>query len=125
MLAATLEHLIHDEAMGRLSGAYAALGLALDGKSSERDAERAIDAYMMVYVLGGNLTEMTRRDVEQGLQEVEELYPGWDDIHLFVQDVRRTVEFNNPGRHNPFLSNELSFRDIAEVIEEAGNQFGK
>merc|ERR1719375_371146 len=88
VLAATLEHLIHDEAMGRLSGAYTALGLALDGRSSAKDAEEAIDAYMMIYVPGGNLTEMSRRDVERGLQEVEELYPGWDDIQMWVRDVR-------------------------------------
>merc|ERR1719375_720036 len=118
VLAATLEHLIHDEAMGRLSGAYTALGMPLNGGNSESDVERAIDAYMMVYVLGGNLTEMNALDVKKGLQTVGKFYPGWDDIHMWVRDVRRGVAFNARGRRNPFRGNltEMSAVDVKKGL---------
>merc|ERR1719213_1580271 len=68
---------------------------------------------------------MNALDVKKGLRTVGQIYPGWDDIHMWVRDVRLGVAFNAQGRQNPFGGNELSFADAAEVIEKASNQFGK
>ena len=55
VLAATLEHLIHDEAVQRLSGVYEAQGRELDAVHPV-ELQDLIDGYMTIYLMGEGTT---------------------------------------------------------------------
>merc|ERR1719262_903061 len=50
ILAATLEHLIHDEAMGRLKTAFQVHGFSLDQRLSVDQVTEIIDTYMILFL---------------------------------------------------------------------------
>merc|ERR1719197_1802216 len=62
ILAATLEHLVHNEALERLKVSYLAKNITQEDVLSEEEAIQALDMYMAIYILGflhSNLATMT------------------------------------------------------------------
>merc|ERR1719506_3460238 len=52
ILAATLEHLVHTEALDRLRVSYLAKNFKQDDVLSEEEAIQVLDMYMAIYILG-------------------------------------------------------------------------
>merc|ERR1719446_1160265 len=121
-LAATLEHLAHQEALDRLRKAYETFNFQYDDVVSTEEAESIIQAYMAVYILGGYLTAMSNTTTLQPskirilLDHIENVYPTWQQTLSFALDVKQRTA---PKR------DYLYFADLANVIEEFGEHFGE
>merc|ERR1719336_1395355 len=63
ILAATLEHLIHDEAVERLRLSYDALGLKGENRVRPEKAKDVLKVYMLLFIKGVNASEMEDFDV--------------------------------------------------------------
>jgi len=110
VLAATLEHLIHNEAEGRLSKAYNTLDLGKTKTLSNEEAQRVLDAYMKFYLLSDALATKLPDD------EMSEVFPGWQETQAFTRDVLKELTRNGEER---------SFQRMTSVVEEIGERFGQ
>jgi hypothetical protein len=125
ILASTIEHLVHDEAMGRLQASYSAHGLLHTDFITEQEAGGIIDAYMMSQILGINLTALNQRQLSRMLKTVgPKAYPGWLDTQEWLRDMQGNVVYADRGINNPFASGELSFPRVAHIVEEIGDRYG-
>lgn len=122
VLAATLEHLAHQEALDRLRTAYEAFNFGPDDVVSAEEADPIIQAYLAIYILGGYLTAMSNttsvppQKVRRLLDHVESVYPTWQQTLKFALDVKQRVA---PKR------DYLYFAELANVLEEFGESFGQ
>merc|ERR1719336_1138373 len=124
ILAATLEHLIHDEAVERLKLSYDALKLSMETRLSPGRAKRVLKVYMLLFLKGVNASEMEDFDVGEQTARIRSEYPGWRDTINFAHGVLENVSENSaadPG----FAGGELAFSAISRIVEEIGERYGR
>jgi len=124
ILAATLEHLIHNEARARLKASYAAHNISFEQRVSKDQTQELIETYMLFFIRGQNASAVTPDEVMQQLDAVESVYPGWKESQQFALAVQQTVieaRKADPG----FDNNKLSFDATMAVVEEIGEQYGR
>eukprot|EP00747_Dinoflagellata_sp_TGD_P163686 gnl/TRDRNA2_/TRDRNA2_182632_c0_seq1.p1 gnl/TRDRNA2_/TRDRNA2_182632_c0~~gnl/TRDRNA2_/TRDRNA2_182632_c0_seq1.p1 ORF type:complete len:590 (+),score=129.00 gnl/TRDRNA2_/TRDRNA2_182632_c0_seq1:95-1864(+) len=116
VMAATLEHLVKDESLARLSNVYKAHGLTIDGHALEpAEVDKILDTYMMAYVLGEDIAKLTSEELQSRRVEIEEVYPGWQATQEFVRDVTR----------NHTSGEQISFDHVSKVVSVVGEKFGR
>jgi len=125
ILAASLEHLVHDDAIARLQSVFAVHDLPLTTRVSEALVDQAIDTYMVVYIQGSNLTGMTPKKLQARQERLSKKDPSWRETRVWMRDVRRSVSYAARDRTNPFAEAGLDFGAAAHVVEEIGEQFGR
>jgi len=111
VLAATLEHLIHDESQSRLTKAYEVKRTSTDAEISRSQADAILDAYMRYHLLSDDMASKVSDT------EMKEIFPGWAETQQFVRDIRSEIERSSP-------SGKLSFDAMTHVVEEVGERFG-
>jgi len=112
VLAATLEHLVHDESLERLSAAYTLQKIGQNEKLDAFQSETLLDAYMKLYILPEDLAAVATDD------DMVATYPGWKETQEFVRDVKREVTRTDHG-------SKPSFTLMTNVVEEVGERFGR
>jgi len=117
VFAATIEHLIHSEAVGRLGLAMNVLDILPTSTMSETQADEVLDTYMMAYILGENLTNVTSEMAKDSRAEMPELYPPWTETQTFMRRMRADITAGTQ-------SHEINFATLAKVAEAAGERFG-
>jgi len=122
VLAATLEHLIHDEAVSRLSVAYHAHNLSEDARVDETILQDLIDTYMTIFLVGKQ--EVTALTVAEERAAVVDSYPGWYETQKFTMQVRSTLLASKASDPN-FTPGNLSFHAATAVVEEIGERYGR
>merc|ERR1719436_1218045 len=115
VMAATLENLVHKEAMGRLDYTYRLLERSREDPVTTAESHEVLDSYMASYVLGFKLNETNLQDAREESQQIQELYPTWPETQQFVRDVQASVA---PKR------DELAYENIAGVVDEIGDRYG-
>jgi len=115
VLAATVEHLIHNEAVSRLGSAFNVHMLPLTASINEASARDVLDTYMTTFILGENLKNLTLEDAVNLKAEMPEIFLAWHDTQKFVHGVQANV---TKGQRN------LDFAALAKVAEIVGEQFG-
>jgi len=124
IMAATLEHFIHDEATDRLRAVYDALDLSVEERVEAKEAATILDAYMYSLLVGqhrlkGNVS------IRNKLARFGNSYPGWTDTQLWLRDVWHTVKYLQQGSVNPFVHPRgNSFVDMIRIAEEVSERFG-
>jgi len=119
ILAATLEHLVHNEALQRLNVSFQGAGFALDDSLSEEEAIQILDTYMSVYILGfmhEDLNTLTGDMAKEMHKNILELYPTWAETQQFLREVQQSVA---PKRDYMYHS------DMETVIAEVGERYGR
>jgi len=119
VLASSLEHLVHVEALDRLKVAYRGAKYSQEDVLSQEEATNVMDMYMAIYVAGSvqnNLTSMTASTAQHLHSNIDKLYPNWPDTQQFLREVYGSVA---PKR------DYLYFNEVENVIEEVGERFGK
>ena len=111
VLAATLEHLIHDESQGRLTKAYDLKKLSANTELNRAQADSVLDEYMKYHLLSDDMASKVSE------KEMKEIFPGWAETQQFVRDIRSEVERTS-------TSGKLSFAAMTHVVEEVGERFG-
>jgi len=111
VLAATLEHLIHDENRDRLTKAYESKKIDSSTHLTRAQADAVLDEYMKFHLLSDDISSRVSED------EMSSIFPGWSDTQQFVRDVRSEVERTS-------TSGTFSFSVMTNVVEEVGERFG-
>jgi hypothetical protein len=111
VLVATIEHLIHSEAEGRLVKAYSSKELSMSGNLNATEMENVLDSYMKHYIVADPIVD--KLDDAQ----MTEVFPGWPETQVFVRDVLR--EFSTG------VSKSFSYKKVLEVVEEMGERYGR
>jgi len=87
ILASTIEHLIHNEAVSRLGAVFNVLKLSVTSPVSKEEANEVLDTYMMGYILGENLNNMTLEQARALNKGMPEVFLAWKDTMNFVNGV--------------------------------------
>jgi hypothetical protein len=112
VLAATLEHLVHDEALERLNKAYEIKNFEKNVHLDNVQTEQILDSYMKLYILPEELALIASDE------DMMNAYPGWRETQDFVHDVKRELMRTEHG-------NKPSFPLMQTVVEEVGERFGR
>lgn len=118
VFAATIEHLIHNEAVGRLGDALKVHNILPTSSLSEAEADGVLDTYIMAYILGENLTTMTLEDANDLHADMPEVYLAWNDTKEFMRGMRHNITADT-GK------GEINFATLVKVAETAGEHFGR
>jgi len=112
VLAATLEHLVHDEALDRLGKAYEMKGIVQNDRLNGLQSESLLDAYMKLYILPEELAGIATDE------DMVATYPGWRETQEFVRDVHKEVTRTDHG-------SKPSFTLMQNVVQEVAERFGR
>jgi len=122
-LAATIEHLVHAEAIQRLGDAIKVYKYRPTSVMSELEADDVLETYMTLYILG---KEGVSKDPDEVLilkAAMSQVYMSWADTQKFVHEVRRNVT-ESEGSAEQKASGETDFALLARAAERVGEQFG-
>ena len=122
VLAATLEHLIHDEAVSRLSVVYQAHNISEDAVVDEKMLQEIIDTYMTIFLAGRS--DVSAASVASERAAIAETYPGWYETQKFTMQVRSNLVASKASDPN-FAPNNLSFHAATTIVEAIGERYGR
>merc|ERR1719460_3248544 len=120
VLAATLEHLVHDDGMNRFKAAYGFHNMSTSGRSEQEKVIEAIDTFMMIFVLGEDIMNMTTPQIQQERAGILETYPTWNDTAAFVREAWQGQFGAQSGR-----AGDYSFQDAQRVVEGIQDSYGR
>jgi hypothetical protein len=116
VFAATLEDLIHREAIERLKLAYTALGLSQKRILNDVQASELIETYMIIYNLGGNFSVANAKEAEMQLDFFASNVKEWNATRVWLSNITSSVR-KSLGR------TYLDFEATSKIVEEIGEQF--
>lgn len=122
VFTATIEHLISNEALGRLQGAFKMLRLPEDKPLSSEQMDSVLSAYMMVSVLGANLSSMTEAEFAKAMVDVKEAYPAWPETQEFAKEIKRQIIY---APFTLFTKVGYDFATTDKVAKAVAEGFGK
>jgi hypothetical protein len=130
VFGATIEHLVHNEAIGRLGVAMNVHNLLPTSLMTSDEADEVLDTYMMAYILGEHLGNMTLKDVRHLTKQMPEIFLSWRDTQAFVRELRKqATESRQLARVGASNQNKeyhsIDFATLVSVAETVGEQFGK
>jgi len=123
VLAATIEHLVHSEAVKRLGHAFKVHRYLPTSVMTTSEADSVLDTYMTSYILGEDLSKMSLQEALVWKADMPELYLAWNDTVEWVHSMRRNLT-ESDGSAEQKASGELDFALVARVAERVGEQFG-
>lgn len=115
-LAAALEDLVNKEADGRLETAYTIQELPTSSRITVKQAEDVLDTYMMVYLLGGELSADSAADLQAKKTRFHAKYTGWKEADTWLHDI----EGNRLVSHT---SDGVDFATTKKIAEEIGAKY--
>merc|ERR1719456_1142140 len=115
ILAATVEHLVHSEALSKLGAAFTTHEFSIVSQLDATQAYEVLETYMMGYVLGEAVKNMTFPLMQKLKSKKDQIYLPWKDTQVFIRDV---LDKFRDG------SNHLDFAMVARIAEKLGEQFG-
>jgi len=123
VLAATVEHLVHSEAIKRLGHAFKVHNFLPTSLLSENEADTVFDTYMTSYILGEDLSVMNLSQADELKAEMPELYMAWNDTQEFVRSTRKNIMKLEASAQQK-SSGGLDFSLSARVADRVGERFG-
>lgn len=117
VLAATLEDLVHKEAMGRLNEIYAAKHLPLDGYITDQTAEEVLQTYMAIYTSAENLTSRSAASLDGADLDLGEAAQVW------LREVQRNVTAAHVAQTGVHGTSDLDFQAAVRIAEHVGEKF--
>merc|ERR1719215_1543338 len=123
VLAATIEHLVHSEAIKRLGYAFKVHNFMPTALLSESEAEEVLDTYMVAYILGEDLSVMNLSEALDHKLEMPENYMAWSVTQEFVRATRKNIMETEASAEQK-SSGGLDFSFVARVAERVGERFG-
>jgi len=123
VVAATIEHLIHNEAIERAGFAFKVHDLLPTSILNESTADEVLETYMAAYILGEDLSKLTLDEAHAVKAEMPEVYMAWNATKAFLKGVRREV-VQSEGSAEQKSSGEIDFSLVARVAEKVSEKFG-
>lgn len=115
VLASTIEHLIHNEAAGKMTSVFNVLEISPTSILSDSDANHVLDTYMMAFILGQDLSTLNLKVVKSLNAAMPTLFSGWQEAQEFVRRVKGNI--TNPGEEGDFAS-------MVKTVEVVGEEYG-
>jgi len=123
VLAATVEHLVHNEAIKRLGDVFKVYDYLPSSPLNEDQVDEVLDMYMTGYILGENLATMTFQDAMDAKDEMPEIFMAWNATKDFVRSVRKNItQYESSAEQR--ASGSIEFSLVARTAERIGEQFG-
>jgi hypothetical protein len=122
VFAATIEHLIHNEAVGRLGVALKVHSMLPTDLMTEEQADTVLDTYMMAYILGENLPQLTLKTVKALSKQMNSIFLAWPETQEFLRKVTRNMTAALPKASGDA---QIDFATLVKVAETVGEQFGR
>eukprot|EP00928_Gymnodinium_smaydae_P061939 TRINITY_DN458_c0_g1_i2.p1 TRINITY_DN458_c0_g1~~TRINITY_DN458_c0_g1_i2.p1 ORF type:complete len:559 (-),score=125.30 TRINITY_DN458_c0_g1_i2:114-1790(-) len=116
--AATLETLVHAENIDRLQRVFDVLGFAKEAPRSDAEAQKAVEAYMMLFV-GSWIADST--DFAEAERLVSLQYPSWADTKVFAGEIMQKM-FEKETERGESLS---LWQSCLRIVEEIGERYGR
>jgi len=116
VLASTIEHLIHNEAAGKMAAVFSVLMLSPTSILNQEEVDEVFDTYMMAFIIGQNLTSLNLRKVKKFNMMMPEIFTGWRDAQELVRRVRRNITSAE--------QTGLDFANLTRVVEVVGEEYG-
>lgn len=124
IFAATLEHMIHDEATDRLMDVYKAYGISSQERIPDAQVYVLLKAYLMSLILGQQSLS-SPEEIERGVGKLSRTWPSWSDSQMWLQDVKETVAYLNQGSTNPFSQDKsLNFQEVERISQQMSESLG-
>jgi hypothetical protein len=122
VMAATMEHLIHQEAVGKLGDVYNLYDILPTEAVNETKADELLDTYMMLYIIGGKIPKVDLTEAVALTEGMPEIFSGWRETQALVRRFRSnlTSDPQSPGRGR--LS--FDFRELSQVVAVVGEEYG-
>jgi len=116
VLAATVEDVVHSEAVDVLNEVYARLGFSTsEPLPSAAKADFVMQAFLFLFLLPGYRGD-DNRPMHTLLRDGDAAYPGWSMVYMWARDIMETIKFREQAVHNPFTSREDYFRDYTSMV---------
>lgn len=120
-LTATMEHIVHDDAISRLEAAYRMLELSPNSTTlSETSAMEAVEVFMMTFVLGQDIKNLSAIELQAERASIFQTYPTWNDTLGFVHNIYKNVT----GKETPKEELTMKFDEASHVVEVLQDQYG-
>jgi hypothetical protein len=122
VFAAAIEHLIHTETVKKLAAAFKLHKWIPTDMLTETQANEVMDTYMMAFILGEDLSNMTLWDAQANTDEMPVTFGHWSETQKFVREMRANV--TGVPRIVANSHAYLDFAVLAKVSEQVGENFG-
>jgi len=116
IIAATLEDLIHKEAVAHLRQAYDAIDLPISTQLDEAQAHQVLEIWMMIYMLGGRFRIRGKKKVLKAHDIFIRKIKDWDGTQEWVHGIQLDLFPSNSTA-------SLDFNSTARVVEEVGRRY--
>jgi len=119
VLVATVEDLVHGDALELLAMAYDTYGLSMDEPLANQEEEDLVLQTFLLYFLSP-YTQDSRHNVQRIREYLRRPpYMGWRDTMVWLEDMKQTVMYQDRGVHSPFSGGQAYFRDFASMAHLA------
>jgi len=119
VLASSIEHLVHSEALLRTRLSYAAANFSQEDALSQEEALTVLEMYMSVLLTGKHYKpEMSQKEIVKAqklYKNIEKIFPSWPVTRQWMTEVFHSVA---PKR------DYLYFGDVETVVSEIGERYG-
>jgi len=118
VLGATIEHLVHRETVSKLGAAFEVLNHLPTSNLTQKEGYQVLETYMMAYILGESLANLTYMEAVVLNEEMPELFLAWSDTQQFVWDIRKRLASDSVA------DSTMDFAALANIVEVVGEEFG-
>eukprot|EP00427_Karlodinium_veneficum_P024580 CAMPEP_0169105346 /NCGR_PEP_ID=MMETSP1015-20121227/23745_1 /TAXON_ID=342587 /ORGANISM="Karlodinium micrum, Strain CCMP2283" /LENGTH=556 /DNA_ID=CAMNT_0009166695 /DNA_START=1706 /DNA_END=3376 /DNA_ORIENTATION=- len=118
IIAATLDDLVHKEAVARLEQAFDAIDLSTSTKLDQAKTRQVLEIWMMIYMLGGRFKIRGQKKVMKAHQIFINKIKDWDGVQDWVHELQLKLF---PASSNT----SLDFNTTVRVVEEVGRTYAE
>merc|ERR1719159_2078412 len=124
-LASVLHNQVSQEYVGRSDRAYRMSGAPIEGRATEQQFTKAITLWMTMLIIGPDMHRVNNKQILGAESRMRRYFPHWDDLLLWVEDVRQNVAYTKRVRQNPFVGASFSLEAMHRVASEVPKRFGQ
>jgi len=119
VLASSIEHLVHSEALHRTRLSYAASNFSQEDALSQDEALSVLEMYMSILLTGKHYSpDLSKKEITKAQKlytNIEKIFPSWPVTKQWMTEVFHSVA---PKR------DYLYFGDVETVVSEVGERYG-
>jgi len=119
VLASSIEHLVHSEALHRTRLSYAAANFSQEDALSQDEALSVLEMYMSILLTGKHYSsDLSKKEITKAQKlytNIEKIFPSWPVTKQWMTEVFHSVA---PKR------DYLYFGDVETVVSEIGERYG-
>jgi len=121
LCAAAISQLIQEEVMADLRFVYSTvLQLSTTSDLDMHQYGSVVDLYLAQYILDEKWDDWRSASM---MTEIRESYDGWPNLQMWAADLRRSMDYVESDRRNPFAKQTVPFARVAEVVQEIMHRY--